>query len=120
MDAETLLGTILIAAWAAVVLRGLARTAIAARKGGQWQRAYLVGLGVGCALGVGVVLSIKNSLPFDSFGLSFLLAAGAGFAIWAFGRNVPARQKEGHSTKAADRAGPLRMGWACAHGLTGI
>ena len=44
MDVETLLGTILIAAWAAVVLRGLERTALAARKGGEWERAYLVGL----------------------------------------------------------------------------
>ena len=50
---ETFLGTILIAAWAAVVLRGLARTILAARKGGQWERAYLVGLGVGCAFGLG-------------------------------------------------------------------
>ena len=80
MDAETFLGVILIAAWAAVVLRGLARTALAARKGRKWEQAYLVGLGVGCAFGVGVVLSIKNSLPLDTFGLSFFLAAGAGFA----------------------------------------
>jgi hypothetical protein len=81
MDAETFLGAVLIATWAAVVLRGLARTVLVARKGGQWERAYLVGLGVGCAFGVGVVLSLKNSLP------GFLLAAGAGFTIWAFGRS---------------------------------
>jgi hypothetical protein len=79
MDAETFLGAILMATWAAVVLRGLERTALAARKGRKWERAYLVGLGVGCAFGVGVVLSLKNSLP------GFLLAAGAGFTIWAFG-----------------------------------
>jgi hypothetical protein len=80
MDIETFLGAILIAAWAAIVLRGLERTALAARKGRKWERAYLVGLSVGSAFGVGMVLSIKNSLP------GFLLAAGAGFAIWAFGR----------------------------------
>ena len=74
MDAETFLGAILIATWAAVVLRGLERTALAARKGRKWERAYLVGVGVGCAFGVGVVLSLKNSLP-------GLLAAGAGFTI---------------------------------------
>lgn len=84
MDLETFLGAILIAAWAAVVLRGLERTAVAARKGRKWERAYLVGLGVGCAFGVGVVLSLKNP-----FGLGFLLAGGAGFAIWVFGRRVP-------------------------------
>ena len=95
MNAETLLGAVLIATWAAIVLRGLERTAVAARKGRKWERAYLVGLGVGCAFGVGVVLSIKTP-----FGLGFLLAAGAGFAIWAFGRRVtegkrkaPARSK---------------------------
>ena len=82
MDLETSLGAMLIAAWAAIVLRGLERTALAARKGRKWERAYLVGLGVGCALGAGVVLSTKNSLP------GFLLAAGAGFAIWAFGRRA--------------------------------
>jgi hypothetical protein len=82
MDAETFLGAILIAAWAAVVLRGLERTALAARKGRKWERAYLVGLTVGAAFGAGMVLSIKNSLP------GFLLAAGAGFAIWAFGRRA--------------------------------
>jgi hypothetical protein len=60
MDRETLLDTILIAAWAAV-LRGLARSTLAARKGSEWDRAYLVGLGVGCTFGVGVLLSIKNA-----------------------------------------------------------
>ena len=45
MDAETFLGAILIAAWAAVVVRGLEQTAVAARKGRKWERAYLVGLG---------------------------------------------------------------------------
>jgi len=80
MVAETFLGTMLIAAWAAVVLRGLERTALAARKGRKWERAYLVGLTVGAAFGVGIVRSIKNSLS------GFLLAAGAGFAIWAIGR----------------------------------
>jgi hypothetical protein len=80
MDVETFLGAMLIAAWAAVVLRGLERTALAARKGRKWDRAYLVGLSVGSAFGVGIMLSIKNSLP------GFLLAAGAGFAIWVIGR----------------------------------
>ena len=95
MDVETLLGTSLIAAWAAVVLLGLARTTtLAARKRGKWERAYLVGLGVGCAFGLGVVLSIKNSLPLDTFGLSFFLAAGAGFAIWTFGRRVPTGKRK--------------------------
>ena len=95
MDAETFLGAVLIATWAAVVLRGLARTVLVARKGGQWERAYLVGLGVGCTFGIGVVLSIKNSLPLDTFGLSFFLAAGAGFAIWALGRKVRAGKRNG-------------------------
>jgi hypothetical protein len=93
MDAETFLGAILIAAWAALVLRGLTRTALAARKRGKWERAYLVGLGVACALGVGVVLSIKNSLPLNTFTIGFLLAAGAGFAVWAFGRNPPLQRR---------------------------
>jgi hypothetical protein len=94
MDAETLLGTILIAAWVAVVLRGLARTALAARKGGKWERAYLVGLGVGCTFSLGVALSIKNSLPVDTLGLGFFLAASAGFGIWTFGGGAPARKRK--------------------------
>jgi hypothetical protein len=53
MVAETFLGAMLIAAWAAVVLRGLERTALAARKGRKWDRAYLVGLTVGAAFGAG-------------------------------------------------------------------
>ena len=107
---ETFLGTILIAAWAAVVLRGLTRTILAARKGGEWARAYLVGLGVGCAFGVGVLLSIKNSLPLDTFGLSFFLAASAGFAIWTFGERVPTRKRKAvrakRQIKQAGEAGP--------------
>jgi hypothetical protein len=105
MDVETLLGTILIAAWAAVVLRGLVRTALAARKGRQWERAYLVDLGVGCTFGVGVVLSIKNSLPLDTFGLSFFLAAGAGCDL-GLGSKCASRRKEGtHPIKTAERGG---------------
>jgi hypothetical protein len=87
MDMETFLGAMVIAAWAAVVLRGLERTALAAKKGRKWERAYLVGLSVGFALGVGLVLSLKNSLP------GYLLAAGAGFAIWAFGRRGAAGKR---------------------------
>jgi hypothetical protein len=89
MDAETFFGAILIAAWAAFVFQGLERTATAARKGRKWERAYLVGLGVGSALGVGMVLSIKNSLP------GSLLAAGAGFAIWAIGRRGAEGKRRG-------------------------
>jgi hypothetical protein len=51
-------------------------------------------LGAGCAIAVGVVLSIKNSLPLDTSGLGFFLAAGAGFAIWAFGRSAPAGKRK--------------------------
>jgi hypothetical protein len=98
MDMETLLGAILIAAWAAVVLRGLERTALAARKGRKWERAYLIGLTVGAAFGAGMVLSIKNSLP------GFLLAAGAAFAIWAFGRRG-AESKRRASTRSKREAG---------------
>jgi hypothetical protein len=94
----------LIAAWAAVVVRGLEQTALAARKGRKWERAYLVGLGVGCAFGVGVVLSIKNSLPLDTFALGFLLAAGAGFAIWAFGRRgQPGKRKAVRSKRQTEQ-----------------
>jgi hypothetical protein len=97
MNAETFLGAILIATWAAVVLRALERTVVAARKGRKWERAYLVGLGVGCALGVGVVLSIKNSLP------GFLLAAGAGFAIWVFSRSPTVKRKTRSSEQIGTR-----------------
>jgi 4-amino-4-deoxy-L-arabinose transferase-like glycosyltransferase len=111
MDGETFLGAILIAAWAAVVLRGLVQTALTARKGGKWERAYLAGLVVGCAFGVGVVLSLKNSLPVDTFGLGLFLAAGAGFAIWAFGRRVPAGKRKGvRAKRQTERAGENGLG----------
>ena len=103
MDAETFLGAMLIAAWASVVLRGVERTALAARKGRKWDRAYLVGLSVGSALGAGMVLSIKNSLP------GYLLAAGAGFAIWAFGRSG-AEGKKRASTRSKREAGEDGLG----------
>ena len=111
MDAETFLGAILIAAWAAVVVRGLEQTAVAARKGRKWERAYLVGLGVGCAFGVGVVLSIKSSLPLDTFALGFLLAAGAGFAIWAFGRRgQPGKRKAVRLKRQTEQTGEDGLG----------
>ena len=101
-----------LAAWAAVVLRGLERTAAAARKGRKWERAYLVGLGVGCAFEVGVVLSMKNSLPLDTFGLGFLLAAGAGFAIWAFGRRgQPGKRKAVRSKRQTEQPGEDGLGF---------
>jgi hypothetical protein len=100
---ETFLGAMVIAAWAAVVLRGLERTALAAKKGRKWERAYLVGLSVGSALGVGLVLSLKNSLP------GFLLAAGAGFAIWACGRRG-ADGKRRASTRSKREAGEDGLG----------
>ena len=119
IDAETFLGAILIAAWAAVVVRGLEQTAVAARKGRKWERAYLVGLGVGCAFGAGVVLSIKSSLLPDTFALGFFLAAGAGFAIWAFGRRgQPGKRKAVRSKRQTEQTGEdgfyaRRSDWAC-------
>ena len=68
---EMLLGTILIATWLLSYCGGLHGLPWRQDKGSEWERAYLVGLGVGCAFGVGVLLSIKNSLPLDTFGLSF-------------------------------------------------
>jgi hypothetical protein len=56
------------------VLWGLTQTALSARSD-QGNHFYLVGLGIGCAFGVGVVLFFKNSLPFDTHGLGFVLAA---------------------------------------------
>ena len=103
---ETFLGAMLIAAWAAVVLRGLERTALAARKGRKWERAYFVGLSVGFACGVGIVLSIKNSLP------GFLLAAGAGFAIWSFGRRGTEGKRRVCPSDQNEKLG--RMGQGCA------
>jgi hypothetical protein len=81
---EVLLGVLVLTAWAAAVLWGLGQTALSARKGHEWDRAYLTGVVVGCALGAGVALAIKDILPFDAFGLGFLLAAGGGFAIWVY------------------------------------
>lgn len=86
MDTDFIGGSAVLIAWTAAVLWGLGRTALSARKGQVWHQAYLVGLVVGCALGAGMMLAIKNSLPFDTFGAGFLLAAGSGLAIWAFGR----------------------------------
>jgi hypothetical protein len=106
---DTFLGVILIAAWAAVVLRALARTALAARTGRKREQSYLVGLAIGCAFGIGMVLSIKNSLPVDTFGLGFLVAAGAGFAIWAFGRSVPAGKRK-TSVRSKRQTGEDRLG----------
>jgi hypothetical protein len=120
MDAETFLGAILIAAWAAVVVRGLEQTAVAAGKGRKWERAYLVGLGVGCAFGVGVVLSIKNSLPLDTFALGFFVSGGCWICDLGFWSKGPAGQKEGRSIKTADRAD--RGGWVgfTPDGVTGL
>jgi hypothetical protein len=100
MDAERLLGAALIATWAAVVLRGLERTAVAARKGRKWERAYLVGLGVGCALGVGVVLSIKTP-----FGLGFFVSSGRWICdLGLRSKGAGGQEESTRPIKTADRA----------------
>ena len=97
MVAETFLGTMLIAAWAAVVLRGLERTALAARK----ERAYLVGLTVGAAFGVGIVRSIKNGLS------GFLLARVLDLRSGPLGEGV----QRAKGKRPSDQNGKLgRMG----------
>ncbi|HTG59719.1 MAG TPA: hypothetical protein VMG63_09970, partial [Terriglobia bacterium] len=101
MVAETFLGAMLIAAWAAVVLRGLERTALAARKGRKWERAYLVGLTVGAAFGVGIVRSIKNGLS------GFLLARVLDLRSGPLGEGV----QRAKGKRPSDQNGKLgRMG----------
>jgi hypothetical protein len=89
MDIETIGGIAVVTAWAAAVLWGLGQSALSARKGQKWEQAYLAGVVIGCALGAGMMLSVKNELPFDTSGAGFVLALVSGFAIWVFGRTPP-------------------------------
>jgi hypothetical protein len=49
----------------------------------MWASNYIAGLIVGCALGVGLVLFVKNSLPFDLIGVGFVLALCGTLFNWA-------------------------------------
>jgi hypothetical protein len=88
MDANVIFGSIILAAWAALVLWGLGQTTLSAIRGHMWASNYLAGLAVGCVFGVGLVLFFKNSLPFDLIGAGFVLGAVGGLAIWAMGREA--------------------------------
>ena len=71
-----------------------ARTGRSLSKEGQGEdQAYLVGLVLGCVMGAGMMLALKDALPFDTFGKGFALVLCAGLAIWAYGHASHQRQR---------------------------
>jgi hypothetical protein len=93
MNAETFFGTILIASWVVVVLRGIERSAWRQGRDADGSGRILSAWASAAHSEGGAALSLNNSLP------GFLLAAGAGFAICAFGRRVPAGGRKPHPSK---------------------
>jgi hypothetical protein len=81
MNIETILGVIMLAAWAALVLWGLGQSVLSARRRQAWD--YVVGLIIGCILVAGLMLMFH---PHDAsfFGVGFVLALGGIFEIWVF------------------------------------
>jgi hypothetical protein len=92
-DVEVVLGFILLAAWAAVVLWGLAQIALSARRE-QGDRDYLTGLVVGCALSGGIMLMFFRHIEADVFGAGFALALISSLFIWAGGREARHRRRK--------------------------
>jgi hypothetical protein len=85
---EIVLGAIVIAIWIAFVLWGVGAIALSAMRKPAKDAAQscVAGLFAGGALAAGVILFMKNQLPFDVAGLGFVLAAGGGLWIWVLGR----------------------------------
>jgi hypothetical protein len=81
MNIEIILGVIMLAAWAALMLWGLGQSVLSARRRQTWD--YVVGLIVGCILVAGLMLMFH---PHDAsfFGVGFVLALGGTFEIWVF------------------------------------
>ncbi len=82
-------GIIVMVVWAGFILWGLAEMVFAEAKGNHRYSSPLLCLIVGVALGAGAVLFFKHQvLPYDTFGLAFLLLMGAGLVIWACGYSI--------------------------------
>jgi hypothetical protein len=85
VDTDLIGGIAVLTAWAVAVLWGAGTDRSVGKKGAP------VGAGLPCRLGRRLRLDCgndagdQNSLPFDTFGLGFLLVVGSGLAIWAFG-----------------------------------
>jgi hypothetical protein len=80
MNIEIVLGAIILAAWAGVVLWSLGQTALSATRG-QASLDYVIGLIAGCISGAGVMMMFH---PHDAslFGAGFVLALCGTVVIW--------------------------------------
>jgi hypothetical protein len=77
---EIVLGTLFLIAWALLILWMTSRVAISAWIGKE--QGVAIGLLAGAALASGIVLFLKNSLPLDTLGLGFVLAATVTLILW--------------------------------------
>jgi hypothetical protein len=84
---KTVLGFILLTAWAALVLWALVQIALSARRD-ERDRCYLAGLVIGCTLGVGIMLMFFRHIEANVFGLGFVLVLISSLIIWAAGRQL--------------------------------
>jgi hypothetical protein len=94
------MGAALLVAWAAFVLWGLGHSFLSARRGKAEDQGYLVGVVVGCVLGVGLMMSFHRDAGFfgiHTIGFGFMLAFIAGLLIWA----------RGSAARSASRNEPL-------------
>ena len=77
---EIVLGALFLIVWALLILWKIARVAISAWLGKD--QGVAIGLLAGAALASGIVLFLKNSLPLDTLGLGFVLAATGTLILW--------------------------------------
>ena len=79
---ETTLGYIGIIGWCAIVFVGAVKIVLAVRRNGEWKPTHIYGLVAVAALSSGIILSIKNLLPDDTFGVGIILTICGGIALW--------------------------------------
>ena len=82
---EFALGIVGVATWCSLVLWGMARIAISVWRRGEWKPTQATGLIAIATLSAGIILMLKNALPFETFGVGFVFTAISGIVLWAVG-----------------------------------
>jgi hypothetical protein len=83
---ETAIATFFMGAVAGLILWGCSKFAISAGRGVE--RRTALGLLSGVAIGAGIVLLVKDSLPFDTLGTGFVLAVIGSLFLWALAQSI--------------------------------
>jgi hypothetical protein len=83
-----IIGFVFVAIYIILVIWGGGKIVVSAWQGRKWTPTQAAAVFASAAIASGIVLFVKNALPFDTVGIGAILAGFGGIVLWAAGKDA--------------------------------